>query len=411
MPLTPIQARHIRRYTQAVLSVRLGNAVATAHPAAAPDAVRQAAERVAARAQGRPVLLAGLGDGALPLALHACMPDTPLIIVELEPENARLALAGPAGNIFGGISGDLPGAPDWAATRALLTDTSGWALALLLFQIGLGPDVCAVELNPFAESGARRKFLHWKTLFTGCAPLVLPLSGPQPDLALAAILHPDDAGLEGFFRQIPPWLARAAVVWDAAEVPEQGRAAAAACAVPVLHAARPLAGDFSAQRNAALHLVSQDWVLFLDADERLEEDTWNRLPALMAMPFAAWAFPRLTLYPDAAHARAGYGLWPDVQMRLLRNSPRLHFERPVHEVARGVDGRAGLLLAGSIRHESWLLKKRAAQAERLAVFNSAAGRETHRLSAEYPALEAEFFISLNGLSLAPPALALPGAVE
>ena len=42
-------------------------------------------------------------------------------------------------------------------------------------------------------------------------------------------------------------------------------------------------GDFAPARNRALELVSGDWVLVLDADERLLADVQPQLQALMAL--------------------------------------------------------------------------------------------------------------------------------
>ena len=43
-------------------------------------------------------------------------------------------------------------------------------------------------------------------------------------------------------------------------------------------------GDFAPARNQALAMVQGDWVLVLDADERLKPEAWTPLRALMAQP-------------------------------------------------------------------------------------------------------------------------------
>jgi glycosyltransferase involved in cell wall biosynthesis len=101
---------------------------------------------------------------------------------------------------------------------------------------------------------------------------------------------------------------------------------------------------FAAQRDAALGLARGEWVLFVDADERIP-------PALRAEILA-------TIEVDAPQccgywiARDNYlmghlvrhaGWYPDYQLRLLRrDKARMDPGRPVHEVAL-VDGPVGHL--------------------------------------------------------------------
>ncbi len=103
--------------------------------------------------------------------------------------------------------------------------------------------------------------------------------------------------------------------------------------------------NFSAQRNRALQAAGGDWVLFLDADERLT-------PALIAEIKQRLAAPTLSQPPPVGEeSLAGYwiarrnymfghwvrhaGWYPDYQLRLLRRSAALYDEsREVHELAQ-----------------------------------------------------------------------------
>ncbi|MBG3878295.1 hypothetical protein FVW20_15075, partial [Desulfovibrio oxamicus] len=300
-------------------------------------------------------------------------------------------------------------------------DTSPWALLLLLRATGVTPETATLFPNPFlpdAETGALRR---WRRLFAGCVPVALPDALPDahhdalpdahhdagdgahevaphhPSLGVGAILHPAEPDLPAFFAQIPGWVREVAVVWDGAPpafdpVP--------LCPVPLHQAVRPLGGDFSAQRNAMLGLLSTEWCLYLDADERLSPRTWALLPRLMAVPgTGAWLLPRATAYPDADHLRVGYGLWPDVQLRLFRLMPGVCFRGAVHERVVGVHGHTCLLADAWIDHLSWTAKDRDALTERLRVFNAAGTGQAapsppgglHRLSKEYPALPRRLF--------------------
>lgn len=102
-------------------------------------------------------------------------------------------------------------------------------------------------------------------------------------------------------------------------------------------------GGFPRQRNRALELAGGEWVLFVDADERVP-------PALAAetrraigdRPEAAgfW-IPRRNLIRGHWVRYAGW--WPDRQLRLLRRGQARYDESTlVHEVAQ-LDGPAGTL--------------------------------------------------------------------
>jgi glycosyltransferase involved in cell wall biosynthesis len=97
---------------------------------------------------------------------------------------------------------------------------------------------------------------------------------------------------------------------------------------------------YASQRNAALDLVGDaDWVLFLDADERLTEagaaEIRQRLGSAGTDVAAFW-LPRRNLF--FGRELRGGGWWPDFQARLLRpGRARYEEARQVHEVVR-IDG-------------------------------------------------------------------------
>ena len=81
-------------------------------------------------------------------------------------------------------------------------------------------------------------------------------------------------------------------------------------------------GDFSAARNRALEAVSGDWVLYIDADERLVSIAGTALREIVAAPGHA-AF-RMRFRP-----KVGYS--PYHELRLFRSDPRIRFEMRIHE--------------------------------------------------------------------------------
>lgn len=98
--------------------------------------------------------------------------------------------------------------------------------------------------------------------------------------------------------------------------------------------------NFAQQRNSALKYVETDWVFFVDADERGSPELGLEIRQMIAgksesawyVPRHNYIFGRLTL---------GAGWFPDYQLRLFRHG-RVHYERPVHEVAI-VNGDIGYL--------------------------------------------------------------------
>ncbi len=103
--------------------------------------------------------------------------------------------------------------------------------------------------------------------------------------------------------------------------------------------------NYALQRNAALEAVKDvaDWVLFVDADERVTEALANEVRKVIEkagnvvgfrIPRHNFIFGKLT---------KGAGWYPDYQTRLLRvGKARFDPARPVHEVAL-LDGDLGTL--------------------------------------------------------------------
>lgn len=91
---------------------------------------------------------------------------------------------------------------------------------------------------------------------------------------------------------------------------------------------------FSVQRNRALHLCRNEWVLFLDADERLTPELRHELATVQPNPdtYAGYWIPRYNVFFNQI-VRGG-GWYPDHQLRLLRRTQARYDEQQmVHEVA------------------------------------------------------------------------------
>ncbi len=378
-------------YTAEVLAWNLSCEATTPLPEENAESAARTAERVlrmAALGGKSHIILIGAGDGTM-AGILAQAPEIKngkrgLIILENDANCAR------------SVSRNLPSEKN----IILLADASPFALYFLLLYAGIEAGQCAVCRNSAKDkSSAERALLKsarsplalWERMFIGGKRVAVPPSSNQAELArisAACILHPEERELESFFEQFPPYLREVVVVWDADSPPQQEFS----CAAPLRHYARPLRGDFSAQRNAMIQHCQGEFCLYLDADERLEAHSWSVLVGLCAIPGLGGAlFPRLTFERDEDHVRMGYGLWPDPQLRFFRLGAGLFFSGAVHEKVERLNGLRCFVPGTAILHYSHVRKNAAELRARLEVFNEAAGSGLHRLNSAYPCLPLDFF--------------------
>ncbi|HEU4323913.1 MAG TPA: glycosyltransferase family 2 protein [Roseiflexaceae bacterium] len=141
---------------------------------------------------------------------------------------------------------------------------------------------------------------------------------------------------------------------------------------------------FPAQRNRALELCTGDWVLFLDADERVPPELAAEIARTLREQrdgqTAGYWIPRYNLFFGRV-ARGG-GWYPDEQLRLLRRGrARYDEQRLVHETV-ALDGPAGHLrehlLHLNIERLGELLRKQRGYAIQEAQTLFLAGRRARR---------------------------------
>ena len=144
------------------------------------------------------------------------------------------------------------------------------------------------------------------------------VAAPSSLIAAALIVRDEAAYLPDCLKSIRDVVDDIVVV-DTGSV-DDSPAIAAAFGARVHH--RAWDDDFAAARNAALDHCDSQWILYIDADERLDPVQRPAVEALLAdAPEVAF---RLLLRPWT-------GATPYREYRLWRNDPRIRFEGVIHE--------------------------------------------------------------------------------
>ena len=130
----------------------------------------------------------------------------------------------------------------------------------------------------------------------------------------------------------------AVVVWDSGSSDDTVARARRAGALVVQ---RPF-DNYAGQRQAVLDTIDAEWILFVDADERVTPALAEEIRTLTARTDLAGAWiPRRNWI--VGHEVRGGGFAPDYQLRLLRRrQARYAAERQVHEVVN-LEGEAAYL--------------------------------------------------------------------
>jgi (heptosyl)LPS beta-1,4-glucosyltransferase len=157
---------------------------------------------------------------------------------------------------------------------------------------------------------------------------------------IGVILTKDEADHIGeCINALRPWV-DAVVVWDSGRADgAQVRQLARAGGAWVLM--RPF-DNYAAQRQAVLDTLDAQWILFVDADERVTPELGREVQRLVAQGSAqGYWIPRRNFIVGREMRFGGY--FPDYQLRLLRrNAAHYDVRRAVHEFAI-VAGAAGYL--------------------------------------------------------------------
>ncbi len=108
---------------------------------------------------------------------------------------------------------------------------------------------------------------------------------------------------------------------------------------------------FGPQKNRAISHATGDWVLSIDADERVSPELADQIRRVVSSPGAvhAYGIARLSSYCGRYMRHSGW--WPDYVTRLFRRGKARFSDDLVHE-RLVVDGEVGQL-TGTLLHESF----------------------------------------------------------
>jgi|HubBroStandDraft_4_1064222.scaffolds.fasta_scaffold53589_2 hypothetical protein len=132
------------------------------------------------------------------------------------------------------------------------------------------------------------------------------------------IVRDEEAVLEACLASIDPVVDEIVIV-DTGSV-DRSLGIAARYGARILH--RPWDDDFATPRNLGLDHAAGEWILYIDADERLTGTDRDALEGLLT-DAREIAF-RILLRPEV-------GMTPYLEYRLWRSDPRIRFEGAIHE--------------------------------------------------------------------------------
>jgi len=108
---------------------------------------------------------------------------------------------------------------------------------------------------------------------------------------------------------------------------------------------------FGPQKNSALDKAGNDWILSLDADERVTPELAEEIASLPPEPGVdGYRIPRKSFFGKRWVRHGGW--YPDHTIRLWRRRAGRFVDRSVHEVVR-VEGKVGVL-RGDLLHHTYM---------------------------------------------------------
>ena len=165
------------------------------------------------------------------------------------------------------------------------------------------------------------------------------LDASKPSLSLAIVALNEERTIAKVIEAALP-IAQEVVLVDSGST-DNTRAIAESLGAKVVH--QDWLG-YAAQKNFAMDLTSQEWILVLDADEIMTPDMVSEIKNLLssdqAKNFDGYKLPRVLFIGDTAIKHGGF--YPDAQLRLVQRGKGRFNDRLVHEAIK-VDGAVKVL--------------------------------------------------------------------
>jgi glycosyltransferase involved in cell wall biosynthesis len=203
--------------------------------------------------------------------------------------------------------------------------TTGWLrLGELYGKQGRWDDLEAAARGLSGCPGGAEKADAMRARAIGVRP-GSPPTATRPRVSLCMIVRDEEAALGACLASVAD-LVDEMIVVDTGST-DRTREVAARCGARVVDFA--WVDDFSAARNESIRHASGDWILWLDADERLDEANRERLRRVvdgLKWDDAAYLMQQLSTTDDPHGSRVAVD-----HVRMFRRDPALRWEYRVHE--------------------------------------------------------------------------------
>jgi glycosyltransferase involved in cell wall biosynthesis len=166
----------------------------------------------------------------------------------------------------------------------------------------------------------------------------------RPRLSLCMIVKDEEAMLARCLQSVDNWVDEIVIV-DTGSTDRTLDIAKAFNAKIYVH---PWEGDFSKHRNQSLDYAQGEWILQLDADEELVEDSGSKIrKAIEQQDTDAFFVTLLSPFNEGASCTR------ESKIRLFRRSPMIRYENRVHEEPKGYQREK--VLGATIYHHGYCL--------------------------------------------------------
>jgi tetratricopeptide (TPR) repeat protein len=262
------------------------------------------------------------------------------VLGEIGDEHGRLALASDRLRLHNEAPTEVPGESWFTEAAAAEPEGTGHGFRAPVGS-GLSTTTAASTTQPRSDS-------------------ILPAqsAGPRPRVSLCMIVKNEEANLSPCLESVTG-LVDETIVADTGST-DRTRDIPARAGARVVDF--PWVDSFAAARNESLQHATGDWIFWLDADDRLDEENQGRLRTLFAGlrdENAAYAMKCVCLPDQSSQAATVVD-----HIRLFRNHPQARWKYRVHEQILPAVRRLGGNASWSVTFACWAWRMRSTRATR-----------------------------------------------